>query len=81
MLLAHMLVAHRRQMGGYATNPDFSRLSVVELKYPSEGNSIVRGGQLTDFPGVRGGKSSTAYFHKGKAILKGRLFRSPTTRN
>jgi len=27
-----------------AKNPDFSRLSVVELKYPSEGNSIVRVG-------------------------------------
>lgn len=68
MLLAHMLVAHRRQMWGMPH--DFSRLSVVELKYPSEGNSIVRGGQLTDFPGVRGGKSSTAYFHKGKAERK-----------
>lgn len=43
---------------GYATNPDFSRLSVVELKYPSEGNSIVRGGQLTDFPGVGLGEES-----------------------
>lgn len=62
---------------GYATNPDFSRLSVVELKYPSEGNSIVRGGQLTDFPGEESPVQRTFI----KARRKGRLFRSPTTRN
>lgn len=61
-----MLVRHRRQMWG--GHPGFSRLSVVELKYPSEGNSM-RGGNSLIFLGLGEGRPVQRTFIKRKAIF------------